>query len=197
MKSKDKQTLPPFVVFGPSKSGTTWMRKLLDSHPDVSCYFQKPIIPLTGPRIHSASHGVFNAGRSPFKGEVFKDDASEQRYNDEFNFLDKMSTSLLEQYENADTPSKKEVVKKYFKEFILRTLFVKNKTLCGTKSHTDMEVFFDLFPEGKVVSIVRDGRDVAVSRRFHMFRIGAYYRGDERSSLLGLLNRVKLEWHQL
>ena len=34
-----------FVVTGASKSGTTWLQKLIHSHPNAYCEFQYPIIP--------------------------------------------------------------------------------------------------------------------------------------------------------
>jgi hypothetical protein len=50
-------------------------------------------------------------------------------------------------------------------------------------------MLFDVFPDAKVIHVLRDGRDVAVSKRFHLYRTRMFLVGDERSALLRLLNR--------
>jgi hypothetical protein len=66
------------------------------------------------------------------------------------------------------------------------------KKIYGTKAYTNLGLFFDTFPNGKVVQIVRDGRDVCVSKRFHLLRMGVFYPGEENAVVLKLLTRLPL-----
>jgi hypothetical protein len=45
-----------------------------------------------------------------------------------------------------------------------------------------------VFPGAKVIHILRDGRDVAVSKRFHLYRSRSFFLGDERSRWLTRLH---------
>ncbi|MCB0640852.1 MAG: sulfotransferase, partial [Phaeodactylibacter sp.] len=45
--STTTNTFTPFVVFGAAKSGTTWLQRVINAHPDCHCHFQVPIFPFT------------------------------------------------------------------------------------------------------------------------------------------------------
>ena len=198
----------PFVVFGPSKSGTTWLQKCLNSHPEVSCKFQIPIFPILDnkpllfpvsnkrKRILSQSRIVFNAGRSAFKG-VFETKLDEDIYQNRLKFISEMSGVFQEHIKvNRINGARNR------REIELTQLLIKNfaqgmlrddgdKKILGTKAYTDLGKFFEIFPKSKVIVIFRDGRDVAVSKRFHLKRLGAYFIGDEKNSLLRYLHLSK------
>ncbi len=173
-----------FVVFGPSKSGTTWLQKLLDSHSEIRCHFQLPILHLERSRKYfHKTKVVFNAGRSPFGG-VFENEEKERKYFDQLNYFN----GILKHLRGLGQGNEELMIstmRGYSKEFLIDE---PDRKWYGTKSYTDLDLFFRTFPEGKVINIVRDGRDVCVSKRFHMYRVGAYYHGDEKNKLLYWLN---------
>ncbi len=190
----------PFVVFGPSKSGTTWLQKSLDAHPELRCHFQLPVFFFAdgGRALARPGQAVFSALRSPFR-ELFSGE-DEDRYWVRLRYfqrlrplLEEALSDLSQQYPEADKPAMlRETLLESYRALAERFLRdVPGKKHYGTKATTDLDFFFSLYPQGKVVGIVRDGRDVAVSKRFHMQRRGAYYHGDEKSKWLYFLNHYR------
>jgi hypothetical protein len=184
-----------FVVMGAAKSGTTWLQQALDSHPQVRCHFQRLILPMRLPPRKTGST-LFDVGDSAFGG-IFASDEQERRYDAEFkylyqsDFLRGIDVAPLTATLAADEAGWVESLHDGMLRSAVQALLVDvpGKAAYGTKAYTDLGRFFKLFPEGKVVHITRDGRDVVVSHRFHMARRGAYYVGDERFRLHRLVNR--------
>jgi len=192
------QNIPftPYVVFGASKSGTTWIQRILDGHPQSRCHFQRMIFPCVTLRgLLSPVTLLYNKQHSPFGG-VFENDASEECYNLEQHYLEKMDI-LLPDYlarKHSDWTAEQRLVMEPMHAETVRQLVagilqdVPGKTHYGTKAHIEMSQLLSFFPKAKVVHIVRDGRDVVVSKRFHTNRAGAYYRGDEKGLLCRLIS---------
>jgi len=199
MIKKDKKA-PPFVVFGPSKSGTTWLQKLLDTHPDIRCHFQLSLLPITEKHgLYAKSKGVLNVNKSPFKG-VFSDHEVENNYFNRQTYLLELQEEI-EQNTNRLKIGRSAAEQAYIDELrheTLRGIFESflyddySKKIFGNKAYTDLELLFNIYPDAKVVNIIRDGRDVCVSKRFHTLRMGAYYHGDEKNKLLYSLNSTDL-----
>ena len=200
----------PFIVFGPSKSGTTWLQKLLDTHPKVSCKFQIPIFPILDSRsllfpvsksrksIFAPSKGIYHSGKSPFEG-IFNGIKSEEIYRHRLSYVKNISDSFWSYYTKlgADDDLLRIERDKVRRGFInLMQAFLEDgnpaKTIYGTKAYTDLERFFEIYPDSKVIVIFRDGRDVAASKRFHHKRQGFYTAGDEKSYLLRLIHSTDL-----
>ena len=182
----------PFILFGTSKSGTTWLQKILNAHPEVSCLFQRPIAPVDKKYLvfqENKERVVFTAGKSPYNGLLTP--VEEKRYLEEKEIL-RYSLGYLIDKIRALGIDKAQTYVEYYRKFIDNVLFVENKKACGTKSYSDLEMFLEVLPEGKIVSIVRDPRDVIVSKRFHTLRMGVFFLGDEKSKLLNLLNQSSL-----
>lgn len=181
----------PFVVFGASKSGTTWLQKLIDTHPEVSCHFQRPILPINRNDVNLFHPGVtvYSSRKTPFSGLLNSDE--EEQYLAELNFLNetmgKISSNL-----NSHNPLVRKSFEQYAKRFITSILYKEGASACGTKSYTNLNEFIKLFPQGKVISIARDPRDVIVSKRFHTLRMGVFFHGDERYRVLHFLNRSEI-----
>jgi len=190
----------PFVVFGPSKSGTTWLQKLLNSHPDIRCHFQLSLLPISPEHgLFAKAKGVFNQNRSPFKG-VFENEEAEKQYFNRQKYLIQLQKEI-EQTTNQLKIGKSETEQAHINEFRYETLrgifeaFLydnSSKKIFGNKAYTDLGLLFKIYPDAKVVNIIRDGRDVCVSKRFHTLRMGTYYHGDEKNKLLYQLNRTEL-----
>ncbi len=190
----------PFVVFGPSKSGTTWLQKSLDAHPDVRCHFQLPVFFFEdgGRQLAVRGGAVFSALRSPFR-ELFEGE-EEARYWVRLRYFQQLRPLLEREVrelaarhvEAAHPDLLRETLLETYRALAERFLQdVSGKKRYGTKATSDLDFFFELYPKGKVVGIVRDGRDVAVSKRFHMQRRGAYYHGDEKNRWLYVLNHYR------
>lgn len=187
----------PFVVVGSAKSGTTWMQRLLDSHPDVRCHFQMPIFPLKDRSLwHTCRSFTMGRSRSPFSG-VFSDHDAETVYgrmHDIIVKLDLLQPHWVKQ-QTMDLPDHlRSSLEQRFTDLTAHTVRrllkdTSDKAVIGTKAYTDLSRYFDVFPEGKVIHIIRDGRDVCVSKRFHFLRMGVYYLGEEKSALLRFLHR--------
>jgi hypothetical protein len=190
----------PFVVFGASKSGTTWLQKTLDAHPDLRCHFQLQLFPFTSlDTVAIRTNVVFNKQTSPFKG-VFKDAESERQYWLRLKYFEefrRMSQKWVDQLKGSYSKEADQayVDKVYYKMYrgLAREMLidVPGKKIYGTKSYSDLEFLFKVYPEAKVISIIRDGRDVATSKRFHYWKMGAYYHGEEKSKWLYWLNGWK------
>ena len=191
----------PFVVFGASKSGTTWLQRMLDGHPQIRCHFQLPLFPLTNEseyfRVHEPEVRV--QGTSPYAG-VFEDDQSESRYLKRTRFMQQIHL-LRSNYPitcgfdegDPDYHVIRDLHKRMVRGVVESILTQEeSKLIVGSKTYCDLRFLLEVFPSAKFIHIVRDGRDVAVSMRFHRMRQGVYYRGDEKSALLRLLNSRRL-----
>lgn len=198
MSSCEIESFSPFVVFGASKSGTTWLQKMLDLHPEIRCHFQLPIFPIRGANIWFNAPGVYFVGKSPFK-DVFPNKREEQLYFAYLEYLKKLNftnKSFLEKIHNFGANDVRSRIEKLHAH-ILRIITVSilcddsGKKIFGTKSYIDLETLFWVFPDAKLIHIVRDGRDVAVSKRFHYYRMGGYYLGDEKNILYYFLDWFK------
>ncbi|HET6329639.1 MAG TPA: sulfotransferase [Holophagaceae bacterium] len=145
-------TYSPFFVTGVPKSGTTWLGKLLDAHPEISC-----------------------------KGEacVHAFIKSLIRISNEYNEL--LASRVGQFSESNDFPPMKapevHAVARYFIEQRLGVVADPGKAslkLVGEKDPyhiMNLPFLQDLFPEGKVIHIIRDGRSVVVSAWHHNLRI--------------------------
>ncbi|NNE35599.1 MAG: hypothetical protein HKN13_10190 [Rhodothermales bacterium] len=198
----------PFIVFGPSKSGTTWLQRMIDSHPEARCHFQLPVF-----AIPKGKHVLFpGSGRkklfvddtaltdgksSPFR-DVFETKTEETEYSARLSFVNSFREFFAQQTSetglansSGDTsqsaPELAHSIYRAAAEQLLKD--VDGAKVYGTKSYTDLEFLFKLFPAARVVNIVRDGRDVAVSKRFHYLRSGIRHPGDEKFRLHKALNR--------
>jgi len=190
----------PFVVFGPSKSGTTWLQKLLDSHPDIRCHFQLTMLPLSPKHgLFAKAKGVFNQRKSPFKG-VFENEEAERKYFNRQKYLGQLQKEIEQTTDRlkANKSATEQADIDEFKYETLRGIFEAflyddtDKKIFGNKAYTDLGLLFKIYPDAKVVNIIRDGRDVCVSKRFHTLRMGAHYHGDEKNKLLYQLNSSEL-----
>lgn len=198
----------PFVVFGPSKSGTTWVQTMLDSHSDVRCHFQLPLFTMARNdavyhpdeigyrKLFLESDEIYNGLKSPFNG-VFPSSNDQMRYYYMLDLLSRIKQEFClgkplsrENSRNAALCLKKEIAESTYKRFALAMLVDQpGKRIYGTKAYTDFELFFRLFPLGKAVIVLRDGRDVAISKRYHYLRSQLYFNGDEKNIVLRYINR--------
>jgi hypothetical protein len=183
-------TTPPFIVFGPSKSGTTWLQNLLNNMPDIECQFQVPLFPFERHEYKriTAKKKIFKIDNvSPF-GNVFVDSEAEESYHIMNSYLkntNAFTSSTIKKYINKNQSSTRN-------NSVINTigrmqsgLFADSKAeLVGVKAYTNIENYLTVYPNGKCIFIIRDPRDVIVSKRFHSLRSGVRFVKDLKNPLL-------------
>ncbi|MBI1305678.1 MAG: hypothetical protein GC181_03580 [Bacteroidetes bacterium] len=187
----------PFVVFGPSKSGTTWLQKSLNQLHGITCHFQLPIFPFSKSELDKLNGNrktMFSAFESsPFAG-VFESDDKYNEYKDINNFLRKFPLNqkgFTEKFMDSDSKALNDLVKKIKQNYTSAVLDLENNPDCvGTKAYTNIGEYFKVYPNGKVICIVRNIRDVIVSKRFHNLRGGNYFIHDIKTFHVRLIGRL-------
>lgn len=135
----DKHAMPPIFIIGVPRSGTTLLRTLLDSHPNISCGPESPwlaCMPLSIKKIY----------------EFMRDD----------------NLGFCKSY-NMGTDSLKPVFAKLIEDIYLEYAFSRGKYRWAEKTpdHSlNIPFLSEIFPEASFIHIVRDGRDVACSTTF-------------------------------
>jgi sulfotransferase family protein len=142
-----------FFVCGAPKSGTTWLQRILDAHPEVCCSGEGHFIT----RFSVPVAKVVNA------------------YNRDLGVEARLVYEDQPYYGGIDQDEFDEVVR----GFILKrmraragaeTRWIGDKTPSYTRNLTELN---RLFPAAKIIHIVRDPREVAVSRMAFNKRAGA------------------------
>ncbi|MCB0644164.1 MAG: sulfotransferase domain-containing protein, partial [Phaeodactylibacter sp.] len=144
-------------------------------------------------------HTIYGKTKSPYNG-VFNSKEEEQEYFWQNYYLKKLNFLQSGYLENKMIDHKDPEEEAYLKSFHRKILaasaeailkeHAENVPYVGTKAVTDLEQLFYVYPNAKVLTIVRDGRDVVVSKRFHSMRMGVYMHGDEKSRLHYLMNEM-------
>jgi glycosyltransferase involved in cell wall biosynthesis len=151
-----------FFVVGEMKSGTSWVMWMLDSHPEIfcsgeGCFFGRdqewediPVIASPTPSLRNGLLGcegleIWRSYMWNYWGK--QGDAEEDLRN---------LTRLAVDY------------------YMLQGSARSGKRIIGDKSplHTDyVDEIFELYPQAKVIHVVRDGRDVAISLMHHFWNL--------------------------
>ena len=146
----DKQI---FFVGGAEKSGTSWLQRLLDLHPEVSCageaHFIESLLPTVKKALDDHNRFMLDHISNPFLDELGEKhptfDASDLRY------VAASSIAMLLVKQSRRKPVRA----------------VGERT---TKTVHDFGMLAKLFPDTKCIHIARDPRDCSVSRWFHTRR---------------------------
>jgi hypothetical protein len=149
-----------FFVAGEMRSGTSWLRRTLSAHPEIACghegsffgrdYNQEEIPVYTGP--------VSSFTRALAVSEEFKvwHELPWNQWTHEYEEDLRNLTRLSIDY--------------FLKKEVTRT----GKRIVGDKSpqHTGcLDEIHEIYPDARIIHIVRDGRDVAVSAMHHWWRL--------------------------
>ena len=159
-KHSSVRNTPIFFVVGRAKSGTRWLKKLLDSHPDILC-----------------------KGEGRFFGREWRQDYAKQvelllpptslqnallSAKDLKYWIDK---SVWTQDEGEHLSALTRLTVEYF---LTQSLSKTDKKIVGDKTplvRPDIaKEIATICPEAKVIHIIRDGRDSAVSFMHHLWR---------------------------
>ena len=134
----------PFFVTGSPKSGTTWLTRLLDGHPEISCRGEACIHAFTRPL---------------------------ERITNEYNDFLVQRQGMFSESNNFPPVTTGELysIMRYFVDMRLAAIADTKKRrlrFVGEKDPTHAEHFKimnRLYPEAKFINIIRDGRDVMIS----------------------------------
>jgi hypothetical protein len=142
-----------FFVCGAPKSGTTWLQRILDAHPEVCCSGEGHFIT----RFSAPVSKVVNA------------------YNRDLEWESKLVYDGEPYYGRVGQDEFDEMVRGFILARLRRragaqTRWIGDKTPSYTR-HLDQ--LHRLFPTARIIHIVRDPRDVAVSRMVFSKRAGA------------------------
>jgi hypothetical protein len=137
-------------VTGFDKSGTTWLRLLLDSHPEIVC------------RSHGHFFNFFREG---------------EPYISIRGAYQEMADRVLESgwwRTDGKLWVEEDVVRQHAVRYVsdsLRAYSTPTSKFVGAKGTIqDCDLIREIYPASKLVGIVRDGRDVAVSFAYHFSR---------------------------
>ena len=135
--------LPMFFVVGCQKSGTTWVQKLLDAHPNLRCHGEAYFGPVLLPALQQAIQAYNQRHKAGDLGPF---------HNADLGALFALAVGLKLHAWIGDDPGIHAVGEK-----------TPEHALC-------LDTLSQVFPRARVIHIIRDGRDVCVSGWHHNLR---------------------------
>ncbi len=152
---------PVFFVVGHKKSGTTWLMKMLDAHPEILCggegrffgreWRQEKLKEL---QIQQQPASLYNSLANAEDLRLWIERSPWSRHEDAEEHLSNL-TGLAVDY------------------FLSRRLAQSGKKMIGDKSPLltpeDVKEISTIYPGAKIIHIIRDGRDAAVSATHHVW----------------------------
>lgn len=155
---------PVFFVVGQKKSGTTWLMRMLDAHPEILC---------------KGEGRFFGAG---WKREALKAAGVEELPSSLYEAL--QGSEYLRLWVERSVWSRGDAADEHLNNvmrmvsdyFLEGELLKTGKTLVGDKSPLlspgTVREIHEVYPEARVIHIIRDGRDAAVSAMHHTWNFG-------------------------
>jgi hypothetical protein len=157
--------VPAFFVVGEPKSGTGWLTKILDSHPEVLC----------------KAKGLF-FGRHRRRENLKSAGASMPPASLQNAILEDIYLRLWVErsgWTENDDPERclTELARLAVDHFMGKELTRRGKRMAGDKtpffSQNVLSEMSEIYPEARVIHIIRDGRDVTVSKVHHLWKAEA------------------------
>jgi hypothetical protein len=164
---------PVFFVLGNQKSGTTWLMRMLDSHLEILCrgegrffgagWRQKSLKQM---QVQRSPSSLYNAMLDAEYLELWIERSVWSRNDDTVEHLDNLTRMAV--------------------DYFLRSELLKTgKKMVGDKSPLltpgTMREVGEIYPEARVIHIIRDGRDAAVSAVHHSWNFGRAQKNEEVS----------------
>jgi Sulfotransferase family len=173
-RSPGVELTPVFFILGQQKSGTTWLMRILDSHPEILCngegrffggdWRQESVKRLDAKRPPSS---LYNAVLDAEYLRLWIERSVWSRDDDPVEHLDNLTRMAVDYF---------------LKGRLLKT----GKRIVGDKSPLltpgTMREVARIYPEAKVIHIIRDGRDAAVSAVHHSWNFGKARKDDPEVS---------------
>lgn len=171
--NSDAQKHPPFFIIGPPKSGTSWLVRTLNSHPEILCVSEgkffgrdfKPISPYLqwGPELVIALENdtASKGGGWPSLYNTFA-------HSKDLKTWLQMNSHWIN---GEDATLHVKALTRMATDYFLSTMRSSSgKQIIGDKTpyHIQyLDEIHELYPDAHIVHIVRDGRDQAVSSIFY------------------------------
>jgi hypothetical protein len=153
-----ERSLPVFFIVGFAKSGTSWLTRTLDAHPEVLC----------------KGEGIF-FGRGADLGErrgLLTPTSLHGALADSENLRAWVERSIWTRDDDVDRHLTN-LTRISIRYFLAEKLAASGKKIVGDKTpfvtEDCLEEIHLLFPEAKVMHVIRDGRDIAVSAMHHIW----------------------------
>jgi Sulfotransferase family len=165
---------PVFFILGQQKSGTTWLMQILDSHPEILCrgegrffgadWRQESVKHIDSKRPPSS---LYNAMLDAEYLKLWVERSVWSRNDDGDEHLANLTRMAIDY-------------------FLMGELSKTSKRIVGDKSplltpETTKEIA-RIYPDAKIIHIIRDGRDAAVSAVHHSWNFGKIRKGGEASA---------------
>jgi len=170
-----------FIVTGVTKSGTTWLQRLLDSHPEVACGGESKLnVLLTqlAPAIRE-----YNAALTKTNEKIYKEQAVYQTLGQpqlltamQYFFLDRLSAVQ----QAAQAAGKTSALR-----------WVGDKDPDYKRA---LNTWRAILPEARIITTTRDGRDCYVSLWFHLYPDRAPLAAENRADFLGRIQGHATTW---
>lgn len=159
-----REDVPIFFVVGAPKSGTTWLRRMLDQHPEVLCHGEGRFFGRDDKDLNYENVQVNKKGQLLRPGSL--------HYT--LTQCEDLRAWMERTWWSRDAEAERHIVH-LTREAVLYFLLHKRarigKNIVGDKtplhSTATLGEIGTMFPEAKVVHIIRDGRDQAVSHNHH------------------------------
>ena len=170
-----------FIVTGVTKSGTTWLQRMLDSHPEIACGGESKLnVFLTQllPAMHAYNDALTKTNEKIYREEsVYRPLASAQaQAMMQFLFLDRLAAVQSAAVARG-------------KAGRLRWIGDKDPDY-----KRDLRAWRAILPELRIVSTTRDGRDCFVSLWFHLYPDREPLAADNRADFLGRIRNHAKTW---
>lgn len=153
---------PVFFLVGRARSGTTWLRSLLNSHPEILCLGEGRFFERSFKREDFGQWRLKNIVPTSLHGAILGSEYLRA-------WIDRSVWAG-----DGDTDRHlADLTRLAIDHFLFGRLSETNKRIVGDKTPFVRAEFVEeisaIYPEAKVIHIVRDGRDVAVSTIHHMW----------------------------
>lgn len=149
-----------FFIAGEMRSGTSWLRRTMSAHPEIACGHEGSFF---GRDYDHEQIPVYDGPVSSFTRAL--------AVSDEYRIWHELGWNQWTDGFEEDLRNLNRLAVDYFlSKEVART----GKTIVGDKSpqHTEcLDEIYEIYPDARIVHIVRDGRDVAVSAMHHWWRL--------------------------
>lgn len=159
-----RDDVPIFFVVGAPKSGTTWLRRMLDQHPEVLCHGEGRFFGRDDKDMNYENVQVNKKGQLLRPGSLHYTLAQ----------CEDLRTWMERTWWSRDAEAEKHIAhltREAVLYFLLHKRVKIGKKMVGDKtplhSTSTLSEIGTMFPEARVIHIVRDGRDQAVSHNHH------------------------------
>lgn len=169
LRDASREEMPIFFVVGFPKSGTTWLMETLDAHPEILCRGEGRFFDREMRREH-------------FKDMETSEETTRQKLQPASLYNALAGDGYLRMWVERSVWSRDDDPEEHLKNltrlaaeyFLTAKLSGSGKRMVGDKtplsSDTVVSEIADLFPEARIIHLVRDGRDAAISLIHHNWK---------------------------